>query len=390
MLRTSLVTLPRIAALAGLSSALVASVQEQWVLGSAAAGLGLTLGAIAWPRSRNGRIEVLAEVRTPATPKERLQDRLSRELAAGDALDRIVSELLGQGRVALLMRPDLSGSLREQHLQAAREVLDETMSLVPAGQVLVNSRWVETGNEEVNTGRTLVAVEPLFLDRYAVTNRDYQQFVDAGAYLQMELWDRSIWPAMVEFVDQTKLSGPRFWRDGTYDSDLADHPVVGVNWYEATAYARWAGKRLPGDPEWIKAGAWPVDTGGVPQQRRYPWGEVFDRSLANLFGSQGNATAPVDAFPRGASVGGIYQLVGNVWEWTSTPWGAWEPQGKRAETSVPMRSLRGGAFDTYFESQATCQFQSGDDPLARRHNVGFRCALSWSDVFGPDDAQAAA
>lgn len=319
----------------------------------------------------------------PPSSRHLLQDKFASELAGGDDLDQLVSDLLRKGRVALLLRPQLAASVQPRHLQQAQDVLDETTSLVPGGEVSMHSRWLETGHQETSAGRTRVQVESMFLDRYAVTNRDYQHFVDAGGYEQMELWDSAIWPGMVEFVDQTRQPGPRYWSQGKYPRQLAEHPVVGVSWYEASAYARWVGKRLPTDAEWVKAGVWPVATGGSPQQRRYPWGDNFDRSYANVWGSRDNETVPVDEYPSGTSVGGIYQLTGNVWEWTSTPWGAWEPASKRAETTVPMRSLRGGAFDTYFENQTACQFQSGDDPLARRRNIGFRCALSWSDVAVP-------
>jgi len=79
-------------------------------------------------------------------------------------------------------------------------------------------------------------------------------------------------------------------------------------------------------------------------------------------------------------VNGVEQLVGNVWEWTSSSFGAWEPLSHRIETDHPLKSIRGGAFDTYFESQANCHFQSGARPLDRKHNIGFRCALGFCDV----------
>src|SRR6185436_17855173 len=128
----------------------------------------------------------------------------------------------------------------------------------------------------------------------------------AGGYQQMELWEAAIWPGMVEFVDQTGRPGPRLWSEGKHPPSLAEHPVVGISWYEATAYSRWIGKRLPTDAEWVKAAAWPVATGGEPQQRRYPWGDVFDRALANVWGSRRGSTVPVDEYPDGTSVGGIY------------------------------------------------------------------------------------
>jgi hypothetical protein len=78
------------------------------------------------------------------------------------------------------------------------------------------------------------------------------------------------------------------------------------------------------------------------------------------------------------SIGGVYQLVGNVWEWT----GSSLCDSADATLHVPdtMKSIRGGAYDTYFESQATCHFQSGEQPLARRRNIGFRLALPMSDL----------
>ena len=134
----------------------------------------------------------------------------------------------------------------------------------------------------------------------------------------MAIWDQEIWPAVLDFVDQTGHPGPRFWHNGRYPRGEDNHPVVGVSWYEAAAYARWVGKRLPTDAEWVKAGSWPVALAGHPLlQRRYPWGEAMDRGRANLWGSGPGRTVSVDQFPGGVSVGGVQQLIGNVWEWTA-------------------------------------------------------------------------
>jgi iron(II)-dependent oxidoreductase len=179
---------------------------------------------------------------------------------------------------------------------------------------------------------------------------------------------------------------PQYWSGCTYPAGKESHPVVGVSWYEACAFARWAGKRLPTDPEWVKAGTWPVVAERAkPVQRRFPWGDSLDRKRVNLWGSGYDTTVPVDRLPQGASVNGVQQLVGNVWEWTSGVFGAWEPAGRRIETTMPLKSIRGGAFDTYFENQVHCQFQSGESPLARKHNIGFRCALGFCDVAHTSD-----
>src|SRR5512146_2508549 len=105
----------------------------------------------------------------------------------------------------------------------------------------------------------------------------------------------------------------RYWTHGSYDPAKADHPVVGVSWHEAAAYARWVGKRLPTDAEWVKAGSWPMSLSGLGiTQRRFPWGNVMDPDRANLWGSGPGATVSVDRHADGASVGGHYQLIGNV------------------------------------------------------------------------------
>jgi iron(II)-dependent oxidoreductase len=106
----------------------------------------------------------------------------------------------------------------------------------------------------------------------------------------------------------------------------------------------------------------------------------MDADKANLWMGGSRTTVPVYDYADGVSVGGVYQLVGNVWEWTTTEFGEWHSEDCRVDSPNELKSLRGGAFDTYFDSHAVCQFQSGDSPLARKHNIGFRCALGECDV----------
>ena len=86
--------------------------------------------------------------------------------------------------------------------------------------------------------RNLVAVPPSYLDRFCVTNEEYQQFVDAGGYEQLEFWHEEALPALLDFVDQSGAPGPRYWTDGQFESGAQRLPVVGVSWYEASAYAQ--------------------------------------------------------------------------------------------------------------------------------------------------------
>jgi len=296
--------------------------------------------------------------------------------------ESLVGQLLTEGRYAWLQRPQVAGDLAAHQKRRAFELLQAAMSLVPAGDVLVQPWLLEALEDHSHwafAARRLT-MDAVYLDRYPVTNREFHRFVTAGGYGQKSLWHPTIWERVTEFVDRSRVPGPRGWKEGTFSNETAQHPVTGVNWFEADAYARWIGKRLPTDAEWVKAAAWPVVIDGDELiQRRFPWGDILDYRRANLWSSGPGHVVPVTDYPEGASVGGVHQLIGNVWEWTSGGLAA-AASNARVRLNRPLKSIRGGAFDTYFDSQVGCQLQSGDCPFARRGNIGFRCALSACDV----------
>jgi len=221
----------------------------------------------------------------------------------------------------------------------------------------------------------------VLLDRFPVTNCQYKQFVADGGYKDRTVWDSDIFTSVRRFVDQTHQLGPRFWKNGKYRLGEDDHPVIGVNWYEAQAYSRWVGKRLPTDAEWVSAAGRGIEfSDSVSGEPLYPWGSLFDEKNANLWATDRGETVPVTSHPAGCSSDRVYQLVGNVWEWTSQDFAGWSDLQEHFELGRSLKSIRGGAYDTYFESHATCQFQSGESPLARRHNIGFRCVLSVDEI----------
>jgi iron(II)-dependent oxidoreductase len=332
-------------------------------------------------------------IERPSTDEHVTFNGSPRRARAPHSADALVDEMLANGRYALMLRNETKQHLSQLQVMKAIHQLDEAMALVPAGHVLIgqlaelsSSACGQTDIDPKMARRNLIAVAPIYLDRFCVTNAEYQRFVDAGGYEQLEFWHEEALPALLDFVDQTGAPAPRFWCDGQFPADDQRLPVVGVSWYEAAAYARWVGKRLPSDGEWTKAAAWPVESApGRVAQRRYPWGESFDVRRAHLYGSGHNAPVAVDEFPGGTSVGGIHQLIGNVWEWTSTPLA--EAADPTLHVSESVMSIRGGAFDTYFENQATCHYQSGDHALARRRNIGFRLALPMSDLETPHDTE---
>jgi iron(II)-dependent oxidoreductase len=360
-----------------------------------------SLGALAYmavQAARKHRNSLADNVVPPMIAVSDIPQSLPHASESPTDLGMLIEEMLKHERYALLLRPQIVPNLTPDQHERTRTALNEFMSIIPAGEVMLargselqdDGKFSDGDHDRNRFAR--VSVEDFLLDRYPVTNRQFYQFVASGGYEQMSLWEPSILAAVLDFVDSTGAPGPRYWKEGRYKYGEENHPVVGVSWYEAAAYARWVGKRLPTDAEWVKASSWPVPvSAGVWQQRKFPWGNAMERNRANVWGTGPGSTVPVDQFTEGSSVGGIHQLVGNVWEWTTGDFGYDDLDGllnSDLRGAASMKSLRGGAFDTYFESQATCHFGSGDHPLARKHNIGFRCALSACDVFRPHESDA--
>lgn len=382
------------------AASVIAIVEGEWLvderlLGAGIGGLiglaivyvakGLRRSAPAARRYDPGSAEDLQNTRQVHSARQPNSELLQPPKPEPTDLPSLVNQMLSDGRFALLLRPQIAGNLSPEMLSAAQEELDRHMALVPDGDVQIEpnriSAAVEMDVPEEALEKVTIHVAVTYLDRYPVTNRQYQAFVDAGGYEQMAIWEPEVWPAVLDFVDTTGHPGPRYWVDGRCPEGKADHPVVGVCWYEAAAFSRWLGRRLPTDAEWVKAACWPVNISPTTcVQRKYPWGNTMERQRANLWGSGPGDTVPVDQFPSGVSVGGVYQLIGNAWEWTADDF-LWVAALADQQTSQPlMKTIRGGAFDTYFDNQATSQFASGENPLSRKHNIGFRCGLSICDL----------
>jgi iron(II)-dependent oxidoreductase len=228
-----------------------------------------------------------------------------------------------------------------------------------------------------------VDVPAFFIDAAAVTNTEYARFIAAGGYDQPRWWSEAGWRHRVE----AGLTAPMHWqRDGNgwaytrfgrtepVDPDAA---VVHVCFYEAEAYASWAGKRLPTEPEWEKAARLDPATG---RSRRYPWGDEPPTSEHANLGQRHLAPAPAGAYPDGASPLGVHQLIGDVWEWTSSDFHGYPGFGAfpyREYSEVffgpKYKVLRGGSFGT---DAAACRgtFRNWDYPIRRQIFSGFRCA----------------
>lgn len=209
-----------------------------------------------------------------------------------------------------------------------------------------------------------VGLGDFLLDRYEVTNRQFKEFVDAGGYANQTYWKNPFvrngrpitWAEAISlFRDETGRPGPSTWEMGTYPEGHADYPVSGVSWYEAAAYAAYAGKSLPTIYQWNRAAGTPRSALIVP--------------LSN-FGSQGEA--PVGSY-NGMGPFGTYDMAGNVKEWV------WNDAG-RGE-----RYIIGGAW-----SEPRYMFNDPDaqNPFARGATYGFRCVKTITGERDPDRAYA--
>lgn len=300
-------------------------------------------------------------------PPRKAHHPIQRAGSEEKGIEQFVRSLVSDGRYVFALLKEAATSVDGKAAEPASEALGRHMALVPEGVVPQISS---------DGSLSMIEVRAFHMDRCAVTNERFSRFVEAKGYEDLELWPQEVWPSLMRFVDRTGKPGPAGWSDGRYPAGLAEHPVVGICWYEAAAYARWAGKRLPNSAEWRKAAGWPERLQGG-DCLQYPWGDLFDTKRANLWCSGLGKTTPVDAFPAGDTPSGIRQLCGNVWEWIAEPLTYLVTSDERTFRSwKPMRRILGGAFDTYFPGEAASSFVTGQSELSRRPNIGFRCVVS--------------
>lgn len=309
--------------------------------------------------------------RRPIFAQEGFEPAAQTKLAE-DTLERLL-QLERYGVVTVDPRPWGGQPNFEAVYMKAIQAIDRDYALVPEGFVSLP----QTISDEPGAPEVDVETEPFLIARHCVTNLQYQKFVDSGAYGELEFWPKDIWPCLVGFRDLTDQAAPRFWRNARHDRRFSDHPVVGISYYEALAYARWAGCRLPTEAEWQMAASWRIRS-AAHILRRFPWGDALDKNRCNIWMSGVGHTLPVNACESGAAPNGALQLIGNVWEWTSSDFEIVDGDGNPIVGDTLLKSIRGGAFDTYFPAQATSLFRTGLASLIRAHNVGFRLALDSS------------
>ncbi|CAN5753600.1 ergothioneine biosynthesis protein EgtB [soil metagenome] len=267
---------------------------------------------------------------------------------------------------------------------AVPEPLEGKEVLVPGGSFVMGTStepWAYDNERPAHE----VDVDPFWIDTVPVSNRDYLGLIEADGYNDGRWWSERGWAHR----QGAGLQHPQFWqkdgsgwsrtRFGRREPLPLDEPVQHVCWFEAEAYARWAGKRLPTEAEWEKAASWDPATG---TKRRFPWGDAGPTpALANL-GQQCFRPTTAGAYACGASAAGCRQMVGDVWEWTSSDFLAYSgstgfPYKEYSEVfyGKDYKVLRGGSWATH-PLVIRNTFRNWDHPVRRQIFCGFRCARS--------------
>ena len=254
--------------------------------------------------------------------------------------------------------------------------------LIPAGEFTMGTDtepWALDNERPAHR----VHLDSFWIDTTPVTNGAYQEFIAAGGYDDRRWWTEEGWAHR----QRAGLTAPQFWmrdgdrwlrrRFGVVEPVPAGEPVQHVCFHEADAYARWAGKRLPTEAEWEKAARHDPATG---RSRRWPWGDEDPTPAHANLGQRHLQPAPSGAYAAGESAYGVRQLIGDVWEWTSSGFHAYPgfaafPYREYSEVFFggDHRVLRGGSWATD-AAAVRGTFRNWDHPIRRQIFSGFRCA----------------
>lgn len=267
-------------------------------------------------------------------------------------------------------------------LPAPAALIASAEVLVPAGAFTMGT---STDSWALDNERPAHQVElaSYLIDTVPVSNAAYRAFVEAGGYDDERLWTPAGWRWRCESGKRS----PAFWvresgawlrrRFARVEPLPDDEPVQHVCWFEADAYARWAGRRLPTEAEWEKAASWDPAT---RTKTRFPWGDDAPTAEHANLGQTRYHPAPAGSFPRGASPSGALQMVGDVWEWTATEFTGYPgfrsfPYKEYSEVFFDdgYRVLRGGCWATDPLASRTT-FRNWDHPIRRQIFAGFRTA----------------
>lgn len=240
---------------------------------------------------------------------------------------------------------------------------------IAAGELILGDDGSEAQDNE--RSRHVRQLETYWIDIYPVTRSQYREFILERGYGRSQFWSLPGW----HWKEKHQIFQPLYWVD---TPEWDNHPVYGVSWYEAQAYANFVGKRLPTEAEWEKAASWDHLK---HQKRSYPWGEAQPQLNLSNFDLNVGQTTPVNTHPDGRSAYGCYDMLGNVWEWTDSWFAGYPdftpypyPGYSQVYFDSQHRVLRGGSWAT----RPWClrnSFRNWYHPTLREIFAGFRCAL---------------
>jgi iron(II)-dependent oxidoreductase len=249
----------------------------------------------------------------------------------------------------------------------SRPTVDESDAIADVGSNVHEMATIEAGAFQMGAVWDSFAYDnelpahvvnlPAFkIDKLLTTNEEYAHFINEGGYERREWWSAE----GLKWREKENWTRPLYWSgDGRewrvrcmFDEAVwqPSHPVTGVSWYEAEAYARFAQKRLPTEAEWEKAASWDAQAN---RKRRYAWGDAEPTRALSNFHERRWGTTPVGSFPQGASGYGVLDMTGNVWEWTSESFAGYPgfkyfpyPEYSELWFDGDHRVLKGGSWAT--------------------------------------------
>jgi serine/threonine-protein kinase len=293
------------------------------------------------------------ELLTLRTPKEEPRDVTATREDVSPSLLRVLKKALHEEKANrwqsarefntnLLSAFDTSyrrAAVPEAQAAKGKRASTEDMVYMEGGSFLM-------GNDAVRTEapQTEVTVTPYYIDKWAVTNGQYRSYVEA-----------------------TGATAPKFWRQTKFNG--SEQPVVGITWEQASAFAEWAGKKLPTEAQWEFAARGKAN-------RKYPWGAEEPASTQCNFGDYMGMPSNITMHEEGATPEGVCDMAGNVNEWTCDEYLPYSTAGKASKKKhgSPRRAARGGAWDSPPED-LRCSARKGIFPESTETTVGFRCVL---------------
>ena len=240
------------------------------------------------------------------------------------------------------------------------------MVKIAAGEFVMGSDEIEAQDNE--RPAHLVYLDDYYIDAYPVTCGQYQQFIMAGGYQNPQYWSERGW----QWLQENSISQPLYWLN---TSQYRNHPVCGVSYYEAEAYANFVGKKLPTEAQWEKAAQFErLHRSKVNVEKK----DLENYPQGNHSNSIGHTT-PVNTYPEAQTIWGCYDMLGNVWEWTNSRFA-----GYAGFSSYPYKGysevyfddqhyiLKGGSYATHSWALRN-SFRNWYHPWVRQIFAGFRC-----------------